>query len=303
MAPTSSRNSAAVRATASHWPTLPARATDAHKRSAGAVIVVGGAPTMIGAPTFVALGALRTGCGYVRLAVPTVIRSACLSLLPEVIAVATDPAGRWLKDVSDGTLVAFGPGMAATASDAGPRRLLAALIARGLPLVIDGGGLSVLAALGTQGLHPGQVVVTPHPGEYARLAHALHLPAVDTGGRAERLVAARALAETCRGAVVLKGPETVICAATAANDRRHLRDDIGGPELAIPGSGDCLTGIIGALRARGMDAFAAAALGVRLHSRAGRMWARRGAVEGLLATELAGLVPAAIAEHRSARTK
>jgi NAD(P)H-hydrate epimerase len=271
---------------------LPERRRDAHKGTAGEVVIVGGSAGMIGAPCFSALGALRVGCGVVRLAVPEAIRMACLTLVPSAMAIATDARGAWLRRLDRAAVVAFGPGMEPSTAN---RQLLAAILRRGHRVVVDGGGLSSLAQHPAALAGADRVALTPHPGEWRRLATAYR---VSGDPLAQRPAAARALARAARACVVLKGPRTVI-----DDGRRRTLNRTGSPALAIPGSGDVLTGVIAALIAHGLPPYEAARLGARLHGIAGGRWAARGTVEGLLAPELAALLPEAIARDRAGQRR
>jgi len=281
-----------------HLPALPARPRDGHKGTFGTVVVVGGSPTMLGAPCLAAAGALRAGCGLVRLAVSAALLPFCLVAEPSATGLAlgedaerTLPAGLAADDV-----VAVGPGWG---GGAGPERLLAVLLAAPQRLVIDADGLNALARIGVRAGRPREaaMVLTPHPGEFRRLADVFAIPG-DPLDPIQRPAAAQALARCLGAVVVLKGRGSVV-----ADAGRVQVIATGGPALAIAGSGDVLTGVIAALIAQGLDGFAAAWLGAHLHGLAGDLWTRRCGPSGLTARDLAGLIPEACQHHRRARRR
>ncbi len=253
---------------------VPPRALESHKWR-NACWVVAGSPSMPGASHLCVEAALRAGCGYVRLSSPGLDRSVGapteavyqpLRAAGWADALATD-AGRFASLV-------IGPGLGR--SPEGDREIARAVAATALPLVVDGDALS---ALGTRAgdllrLRSGGTVLTPHDGEFERLAG--HRPGSD------RFAAARDLAATCRAVVLLKGPTTVV----ADPDGRVGVSLAGDARLATAGSGDVLAGIIGALLAQGLDPWHAALAGAELHGRAGR----RGPQRGLVAGDLVGLL-------------
>jgi len=263
-------------------PRLPPLAADAHKGSRGAVVVVGGSPTMLGAPCFTAHAALRCGAGVVHLVVPPPIRTACLALVPSAMALEADPAGRWLKALSREAVLVVGMGMAVSAQS---QQLLKHLLGRGQRLLIDGGALECLAAAPRTHFPSARVILTPHPGEWQALATGYRL-AGDPLSPKTRAAAARTLALATGACVVLKGKQSVI------DDGWQMGlNQTGGASLAIPGSGDSLSGIIAALWARGLGAFDAARLGAHLHGACGDRWTALHGQDGLTAFELADLLP------------
>jgi hydroxyethylthiazole kinase-like uncharacterized protein yjeF len=268
-------------------PPLPPRAERSFKGSFGTVLVVAGQATMIGAPTFVALGALRSGCGLVRLAAPAGILTACLAMVPSAIGVVRgdDPA-TLLGTVDGATVIAAGPGLGLENAE---QALVAALLQSGNRLVLDGDGLTLLARLGC-GARPqrASLILTPHPGEYARLAATWGTATLSaTADDEARSAACRELAGATGAVVVLKGHHTVVSDGGPAWICR-----VGNPALAIPGSGDVLCGVIAGLMAQGLAAAPSARAAVQLHGLAGDLWAASRPF-GLLAGELAALIPEA----------
>lgn len=274
--------------------TLPIRLWNGHKGTFGTVLVVAGQATMIGAPCFVAVGALRIGCGLVRLALPPEILSACLGIVPSAIGVPrTADHAQITAEIDHQTVIAAGPGLGLGSAE---ESLIHSFLQIDRPLVIDGDGLTHLSKLGTTALKdqhsnckiPRQapLILTPHPGEYARLASTWGTaPLRDDASDGERKECAKELAIATQSIVVLKGHGTVV-----SDGVESWTCTVGNPALAIPGSGDVLTGIIAGLLSQGLRGHEAAILGVHLHGLAGDRWAEQRPF-GMLALELAALIP------------
>ena len=234
-------------------PLLPRLDFDAYKNTRGRLLVAAGSPRYPGAPQLTAAAALRTGAGFVRLAT-----DADGGFPPPVVRCGTDPtAVQTALAASDA--IAAGPGWGA---DGARTELLKCLLAAKLPTVLDADALNLLAR--SPGLElPPECVLTPHIGEARRL-----MPDLPEG----RPDAARDLAAKFGCVVLVKGPRT----AVAAPDGRCSVNSSGSPALGVAGSGDVLTGVIGALLAQGLSAFDAARLGVWLHGKAGEVVPMRG---------------------------
>lgn len=257
---------------------LPPRPADAHKwRSA--VWVVGGSRGMTGAPVLAASAAARAGAGYVRLSMPGV-HGPVAGVPVEVVGVDVDQHG-WDDVVLDGSerfrCLVVGPGLGEHGA-AEVRRVVAESI---VPVVVDGDGLSALGTDAARSGHP-TTILTPHDGEFERLCG--HRPGPD------RIDAARRLAAATSSVVLLKGPTTVV----AEPGGEVLVVTAGDARLATAGTGDVLSGTIAALVARGVDPFHAAAGGAFLHGRAAAL----GPADGLVASDVASQLPAALAEVR-----
>ncbi|MHC5114765.1 MAG: NAD(P)H-hydrate dehydratase [Planctomycetota bacterium] len=299
-------------------PMLPERAADAHKGTFGTVCVIGGqaaAPrVMIGAPAFAATAALRSGCGLAMLAVPAPIMPAALVIAPGATGLAlpvdrdrglkpSDAAALLDERRGDIDCLAIGPGW----GDGEPQRqiLVRLLAGDGAPIVLDADGLNVLAEIPeVQRDVSGDVVLTPHPGEYRRLARSLNLdPATETDD--QRIEAAEGLARRLGCVVVLKGARTVI-----SNGLETAVNETGNVVLATAGTGDVLTGIIAGLVAQfyrqtggPLSLLECARVAVHVHGRAADLWAARRGDAGMTAGDLLNLVPDALAEiPRAART-
>jgi NAD(P)H-hydrate epimerase len=257
---------------------LPVRPADAHKWHA-ALWIVAGSPGMTGAAALATRGAQRAGAGYVRLSVP----GGDAGDGTPIEVVATDlPANGWHREVLDGMdrfrALVVGPGLGRTHDD--DVRALVGAAASKVTVLVDGDGLT---ALGERPVVSG-AILTPHDGEYARLAG--HPP------QADRIAAARELAATTGAVVLLKGPAPVVASPTG----HVLVDCSGDARLATAGTGDVLSGIIGALCASGVPPFHAAAAGAFLHGRASTLgWPR-----GLVAGDLPDLLPAVMEDLEEA---
>jgi NAD(P)H-hydrate epimerase len=254
---------------------LPRRRVDTHKWKA-AVWIVAGSPGMTGAAHLAVAGAQRAGAGYVRLGSPGVADDPFKPL--EAVGHALPERG-WeddvLADLDRFSALVVGPGLGrGDATAAAVRRLVARAP---VPVVVDGDGLSALGegedVAGVVAERRHATVLTPHEGEYAALA----------GERVpgDRLAAARTLAQTTGATVLLKGPTTVV-----AGDGRVLLSTSGDERLATAGTGDVLSGVIGALLAQGVAPAEAAVAGAFLHGRAGALGWRRGLVAGDLVRQL-----------------
>jgi len=264
---------------------LPARAPAAHKWNA-ACFVVGGSGGMTGAPLLASHAAMRAGAGMVWCGVPGAAAAADASgsevitkALPSDAdgALSEDAAAVVLADAGRFGALAIGPGLGrAPATAAAVRGLVTGTTG---PVVLDADALHALA--GHLDLLAGRAVpavLTPHAGEYAALRGAA--PDVD------RVAAARVLAAETGSVVLLKGPGTVV-ADPAGRAAICL---VGGPELATAGTGDVLTGIVGAFLARGVPPFEAAAAAAFVHGSA----AERCGHTGLVAGDLVSAIPSVL---------
>jgi NAD(P)H-hydrate epimerase len=272
-------------------PRLPQRSPDAHKGDFGLALIVGGSRGMTGAVALAGMAALRGGAGLVRLAVPDVCLDAVARFEPSYMTVGlpADSGGRLAASAYDAiaalvdaaTVVACGPGL-------GRSWDLDQLVGRlyqevHKPMIVDADGLNALSADADVLNQPGGPrILTPHPGEFARL----------TGKKLDgqqRQAAAVELAARCRAVVVLKGHRTLITDGT-----RQAINTTGNPGMATGGTGDVLTGLITALWCQGLEAFAAARLGVHLHGLAGDLAAEELGQVSLIASDLVRFLPAAL---------
>ncbi|MGZ0704042.1 NAD(P)H-hydrate dehydratase [Pseudomonas piscis] len=256
--------------TAGQLPRLTARPLDAHKGQFGHVLLIGGDLGFAGAALLAAQSALRSGAGLVSLATRSEHVAAAAARVPEVMTLGTHSANQLMGLMARATVVVAGPGLG---QGAWGRSLLSAAASAPLPQVWDADALNLLARDGL-GL-PANSVITPHPGEAARL---LGISSAQVQG--DRPAAARALSRQYAAVVVLKGAGSLI----ASPDGRLARCDAGHPAMAAAGLGDVLAGLLGALLAQGMPAFEAACLAVWLHASAGEQQGKMG--RGLAASDL-----------------
>ncbi|WCD79889.1 NAD(P)H-hydrate dehydratase [Pseudomonas sp. TUM22785] len=249
---------------------LASRPATAHKGRYGRLLVVGGDLGTGGAALLSAESALRSGAGMVSLATRGEHVGAALSRIPEVMSVGVASANQLRGLAAASSVLVVGPGLG---QGAWGRSLLSAVTAQEIPQVWDADALNMLAAGGV--VLPEGCVITPHPGEAARL---LGTSIADV--QKDRPAAALALARRYRTTVVLKGAGSLI----AGVDGRLALCDRGHPAMAGAGLGDVLAGVIGALLAQGMAPFEAACLGVWLHAGAGQLLGAQG--RGLAASDL-----------------
>lgn len=281
---------------------LPPRPERAHKGDFGRVLIVAGSIEYPGAVLLTALGAMRAGAGVVRVATAESVAARLASAVPEITWMALDEEapglispGGWRRVTTAASgydAVVIGPGLGSQpATQRRARQLIAGLT---VPTVVDADGLNALAA-GDRWWQAARasMVLTPHPGEFARLTGTDAPPTEDDDARAE---AASAAAARWEQVVVLKGARTVV--AEAGGDA-HV-STVATPALATAGSGDLLAGAIGALLAAGADAIAAAVCGVAVHAAAGLLAAERIGTAGVMARDLAALLPEAMGQLRGA---
>jgi NAD(P)H-hydrate epimerase len=270
---------------------IPARKPDTHKGTYGTVLVVAGAVGYTGAAAMTTLGALRAGAGLVRVAVPQAIYEIVASKVTEGMpvplpdrdgALAPEAADRVVELAKDSTVVAVGPGLS---MGPGTAEVVTMLLRTQTPLVIDADGLNVLAGSTERLPRSAPTIITPHPGELGRL---LGVSASDV--QRDRLQAARSAASAFRCVVLLKGARTVV----AIPDGEAFIIPTGNPGMATGGMGDVLTGAIAALLGQGLDALSAAYAGAYVHGLAADLLAADRGQVGMLATEVADRLPAAI---------
>ncbi len=303
-------------------PKLPPRPAAGHKGTFGTVAVVGGqaaAPrVMVGGPAFAAQGALRAGAGLVVLAVPAPLMGFALTVAPGAtgLALPVDDHGELVPSEVAALLDEYGPQWSCVVAGPGlgsgepQQRVVLRIAARAdLPAVLDADALNALAARPDfQGDLRAPAILTPHPGEYGRLAAALGVEAdpVDPGRRPE---AAQRLAERLGCIVVLKGAGTIV-----SNGLETWRNPTGNVALATAGTGDVLAGVIAGLTAQfhfgqerrpgagdggaTLSLYDCARLGVYLHGLAADRWRARRGEAGMLATDLLDEIPGALAEMR-----
>lgn len=249
---------------------LPPRARHAHKGHFGHVLVVGGDHGYAGAARMAAEAAARVGAGLVSVATRA-SHAALMNLArPELMCHGVETPEVLRTLLGRTTAVAMGPGLGRSGW---ARELLAVALEADLPLVVDADGLNLLAE---QPVPRGRWILTPHPGEAARL---LGLSPAEI--QRDRFAAVQALQARYGGVIVLKGSGTLIL----GEDEVPAVATAGNPGMASGGMGDVLTGVIAGLLAQGLDSYEAAVQAVRLHGAAGDDAAGAGE-RGLLATDL-----------------
>ncbi|HEU4671444.1 MAG TPA: NAD(P)H-hydrate dehydratase [Candidatus Limnocylindrales bacterium] len=294
---------------------LPERPARGHKGTFGKLLVIAGSLDYAGAALLVCRAAGRAGCGLVTLAVPESLQplfaakvvEATTMALPEDDVEEVEPEASLARILDhDHDAVVIGPGLRpGLATTQLVRDLLHATEDAPSPAVLDAEALRSLASV--DGWWEGTArpaVLTPHPGEFARLRTGSGHEAGSDGDLAEgdedRVAAARSAAREWRQVVLLKGARTAIASPDGAVAIAPFEN----PALASGGTGDVLSGTIGSLLAQGLDPFAAARLGVYLHGQAGELVRERLGDAGLLAGDLPDALPmvrrrlAAIAERR-----
>jgi hydroxyethylthiazole kinase-like uncharacterized protein yjeF len=254
-------------------PLLPARPKHSHKGMFGHALIVGGDAGMAGAALMAAEAAARCGVGLVSAATRPEHVSAFVARRPEVMTSGVSAGGELQPLLERPDAIAIGPGLGTSAWS---EQMLQRVTATRLPLVMDADALNLLSAGELVANAPrDNWILTPHPGEAARL---LQLTSAEI--QADRFAAVQSMQRRYGGVVVLKGVGTLICGGEDV-----FLSPYGNPGMASGGMGDVLTGVLVALLAQGLSPLQAACLGVCLHGRAGDLASEEGAV-GMLATDL-----------------
>ena len=251
---------------------LPQRARSAHKGNFGHVLVVGGDLGLAGAARMTAEAAARCGAGLVSVATRAAHAGLQAAARPEVMFHGVETSEQLEPLLDRASVIAIGPGLGR--EDWG-RALWRTVLARSKPMVVDADALNSLAVAPT---FRESWILTPHPGEAARL-----LKMLPTQVEADRFTAVEELALRFGGVAVLKGAGSLI--ASKAEGQVAVCAS-GNPGMASGGMGDVLTGVIAALVAQGLPLFAAARVGTYLHGQAGDQAAQQDGERGLLATDL-----------------
>jgi len=272
---------------------VPARDTAATKFSSGHVVVAGGSRGLTGAPCLAAEAAMRAGAGYVTALVPQSLELVFETRLLEVMtrglldldgALSPGALGVALEAVARAGALVLGPGAGLSDAAFGFVRALASEAP--VALLLDADGLNAHAGrLGSLAQRSAPTVLTPHAGELGRL---LGTSSSEVGRT--RLRSAREAARAAHAVVVLKGDDTIV----ATPDGRAAVNGLSAPALATAGTGDVLSGIIGAYLAKGMEPFAAACAGVRRHVAAGRVAAAEHGGDGVIAGDVIAALPRAV---------
>lgn len=251
---------------------LPPRPVTAHKGLYGTVLVIGGDYGMAGAAAMAAEAALRCGTGLVRVATRPEHVAALVARTPEIMPMGVESGDDLAPLIEAADVLVVGPGLGQSPWS---EYLLQAAVASGKPMVLDADGLNMLAAGKVNIDQNSGLVITPHPGEAARL-----LDCSNPEIQGDRFAAARALQQRYGAVAVLKGNGSLV-----AGEGPMLLSDYGNPGMASGGMGDVLSGVIGSLMAQQLSPLEAAALGVCLHGTAADIAAEEG-LRGLAATDL-----------------
>ena len=272
---------------------IPRRGRESNKFAVGSVLVCGGSSGLTGAPCMASESAMRAGAGYVTACIPGSLSSVFGSKLLEVMTISLpdtdgslEPRGveQVLERADRSDAIALGPGLGRGEGAQEFARQLAR--AAPVPLLLDADGLNAHAgALFLLAEREAATVLTPHAGELARL---LETDSASIGAR--RLESARRAARDARAIVVLKGDDSIV----AAPDGRVAVNRGASSALATAGTGDVLSGVIGAYLGKHMDPFAAACAGVLVHGRAGQLCAEEIGHEGVIAGDVIRALPRAL---------
>ncbi len=272
---------------------LPQRPMNGHKGNFGHLLVVAGSTGKTGAAALAGNSGVRSGCGLVTVAAPAAVHAIIEVKLTEAMSHELDDqdgllvfsaAEQILKLLSEKQAIAIGPGLG---QSAGLETLIASLIKSvTVPMVIDADGLNLLAGQldCLQNSSSDSIVLTPHPGEMARLT-GFTVAEIE----ADRYNIAKEFASQYGVVLVLKGARTIV----AAPDGSVNINTSGNDGLASGGSGDVLTGLIGGLLAQGLTGFAAASIAVWLHGRAAELVAKHQGTAGMAASDLFSQLPVA----------
>lgn len=274
-------------------PQLPPRNPDSHKGDYGRALLIGGSRGMAGAIALAGMACLRSGAGLVRIAAPEnaadivaafepsymVSPLPCDAVSGELVAAKAQSELEKLLDWA--TCVALGPGLGRSAQNTSLVRWLYTTVKQ--PMVVDADALNALAE------HPDELaskagprILTPHPGEFARLC------GIKADSREAQIAAAQKLAREKHLIVLLKGHHTYITSGS-----EDALDQTGNPGMATGGCGDVLTGIITALLGQGLNPFDAAVLGAHVHGFAGDLAASELGQVSLIASDLVRFLPQA----------
>lgn len=250
---------------------LEPRPHDFHKGDAGHVLIVGGDAGYTGAPRMAAEAALRVGCGLVSIATRKAHAVFMNMLTPEIMCHGVEDDVELTPLLNKATVVIVGPGLG---KSEWAQRLLSRIMQTELPLVIDADALNLLAENPKK---HSNWILTPHPGEAARL-----LKTTVEEIQKNRESAVKKIQHEYGGIAVLKGAGTLIAAPAV----EPVMCDAGNPGMATAGMGDILSGVIGGLLAQAIPIYIAAQLGVCLHATAGDLSAEEEGQRGMMATDL-----------------
>ena len=277
---------------------LPQRGAATTKFSSGTVLILGGSTGLTGAPSLAAMGAMRSGAGYVQVGAPGSLELPfAVRLLEPMFVALPEKDGALFEESVEPTIKALaradvavlGPGLSKRPGAFAYARTMFERI--DVPLVVDADGLNALEGCFPEDLPQRRwgTVLTPHAGELARM---LGISSDDVA--AQRLDCAREAAAKAKAFVVLKGDDTLV----ASPKGRVAISKGNAPGLATAGTGDVLAGVIAAMMGRGLTAAQACCAGVYLHLRAGQIAAAPHGPDGVIARDVIAAIPAALGEAR-----
>jgi len=252
---------------------LPGRPVNAHKNQFGHVLVVGGNHGMGGAAAMAAEAALRSGAGLVSVATHESHAGVLMSRRPELMIRGIHDETELVQMLAQATVVVLGPGLG---RDDWAVRLFEQVVECDLPMVVDADGLNLLASAA---ILKKNWILTPHPGEAARLLETN--PHFKESVRADRFAAVCCLQQQYGGVALLKGAGTLI-----KSEQQFSLCGYGNPGMSSAGMGDVLSGVIGGLLAQACDPYYAAQLGTVVHSLAADQITAEEGQRGLMATDL-----------------
>ncbi|EKD54425.1 MAG: hypothetical protein ACD_60C00087G0037 [uncultured bacterium] len=250
---------------------LKPRPRDAHKGDFGHVLVMGGQSGYSGAVQLAALAALRVGAGLVSVATHPAHAEFLNMTHPEIMSHGIDSPGALSDLLVKATVIVLGPGLGLSAWS---KKLFSAALEAEKPLVLDADGLNLLAE---NPCKKTSWILTPHPGEAARL-----LKKSTTDIQQDRVEAIKQLQRQFNGEVVLKGSGSLVL---GSKDNAPFICTLGNPGMATAGMGDVLSGVLGGLIAQGIPTHIAAKLGVLVHAMAGDLAAEMGE-RGMIASDV-----------------
>lgn len=262
---------------------LPARPQDANKGTFGKILVVAGSENYPGAAYLACAACYRVGAGLVTLATEDVVKIIVFRKLPEVTFLLPDEV---VGKVNKYDVLLVGPGLGQSDQAA---KVMEDLLSSNLPpAVIDGDGLNLLSKRGEWWKKLGnEVILTPHPGEMARLT-GLTIKEIQS----DRVNVAQYFAKKWGKIIVLKGANTLVVSPAG----QVLISPFANPALATAGTGDVLAGMIAGMLGQGLKPFDAAAVGVHIHGLAGEELREKVGKAGGLASDLLPLIPLIIKE-------
>jgi NAD(P)H-hydrate epimerase len=274
---------------------LPKRARDSHKNRVGTVAVIAGSTGYCGAASLTATACLRSGAGLSYLAIPKSLNTIFAGKLTEVVLWPCEDSGRGylgagnleelISRIEPQNALAIGPGLGQ--AEATGQLLFALLASLNKPVVLDADGLNLVSRnIDAVNTYQGPMVLTPHPGELARL-----IGKSTQQIAADRIAVARQTAIALGKVLVLKGSPTVIAEPAG----KVYINSSGNAGMATAGSGDVLTGAVAALLAQGLSALDAALVGVYIHGAAGDLAREQKGEMGMIARDILAMLPRAFA--------